>query len=75
MAFSFGLAELINERFAPYRERYNALEKDPDYVEDVLRESGKKARVIAQETMEKVRAATGILTATQELIIKQENRP
>ena len=59
------LAELINERFAPYRERYNALEKDPDYVEDVLRESGKKARAIAQETMEKVRAATGILTATQ----------
>jgi len=57
------LAELINERFAPYRERYNALEKDPDYVEDVLRENGKKARAIAQETMEKVRAATGILTA------------
>lgn len=57
------LVELANELLDPFRTRYGELEKDPDYVEDVLREGGKKARQVACETMEKVRSATGILTA------------
>ncbi len=56
------LAELINERFAAGRERYNELEKDPDYVRDVLREGGRKARETAEATMQRVREACGILT-------------
>ena len=36
------------------------LSKDEDYVEDVLREGGKKARAVAGELMEQVRKATGI---------------
>ncbi len=54
------LAELTNELLEPFRQRYDELSKDSDYVEDVLREGGKKARSVAQELMEKVRTATGI---------------
>ena len=55
------LAELINERFAPARERYSQLEKDPDFVRDVLREGGQKARRTAQATLDRVRKASGLL--------------
>jgi len=57
------LAELTNELLDPYRQRYEELGKDSDYVEDVLREGGRKARQTASELMEKVRSATGIVTA------------
>ena len=56
------LAELINERFAPARRRYADLENDPDFVRDVLREGGRKAREVAEATMRRVRAACGIIT-------------
>jgi tryptophanyl-tRNA synthetase len=55
------LAELINEQFAPARDRYAELEKHPDRVRDILREGGRKARETAEATMERVRAATGIV--------------
>ena len=56
------LAELVNERFAGARDRYDELEKHPDEVRDVLREGGRKARQVAEATMERVRSATGIVT-------------
>ena len=56
------LAELINELLDPFRQRYDELAKDSDYVEDVLREGGKKARKVALELMEKVHSSTGITT-------------
>ena len=56
------LAELINQRFAPARDRYAELEKHPDEVRDVLRAGGRKARQVAEATMERVRSATGIVT-------------
>ena len=56
------LAELINELFAEAREKYLKLESDPDYVRDVLREGGQKARQTAQATMQRVREACGIVT-------------
>ncbi|KPK75709.1 MAG: tryptophanyl-tRNA synthetase [Phycisphaerae bacterium SM23_30] len=59
------LAELMEELLEPFRRRYNELVKDPDYVEDVLREGGLKARQIAQGLMEEVRSATGIVTARE----------
>jgi len=55
------LAELINEAFAEARERYAELEKDPDHIRDVLREGGRKAREVAEGTMQRVRAACGIV--------------
>jgi tryptophanyl-tRNA synthetase len=54
------LAELMNELLEPFRTRYEELTRNRDYVEDVLTQGAKRARAIAQEIMEKVRAATGI---------------
>jgi tryptophanyl-tRNA synthetase len=56
------LAELINERFAEAREKYAQLEKDEDYVRDVLADGGRRARAVAEATMQRVRKAAGILT-------------
>ncbi len=56
-------AELMNELLEPFRQRYEKLAADPDYVEDVLREGGQKARHIARQLMEKVRDATGIVVS------------
>ena len=56
------LLELINEYFAPARDRRRELEDDPGYVMDVLREGGMRARGVAQQVMEKVREATGLPT-------------
>jgi tryptophanyl-tRNA synthetase len=56
------LTELINETFAEARERYAKLLADPDYVRDVLREGGRKAREVAEATMDRVRQAAGIVT-------------
>ena len=56
------LAELINECFAPARQRYDELEKDPSYVRDVLSEGGQKARQVAEATMERVRSTCGIIS-------------
>ena len=54
-------AELTNELLDPFRQRYEELKQDMDYVEDVLREGGKKAREIAGPVMEDVRKAVGIV--------------
>ena len=56
------LAELFEEKFGPARERRTSLEHNPSFVEDVLREGGRKARAVATEVMDDVRAACGIAT-------------
>jgi len=56
------LFALIEEVFAPYRERRRELEADPDYVMDVLTNGGRRARTVAQQVMERVRDATGLPT-------------
>ena len=56
------LAELIDEQFAGARGRYADLAKRPDDVRDMLREGGRKAREAAEATMQRVRAACGIVT-------------
>jgi tryptophanyl-tRNA synthetase len=54
------LLGLITEYFAEARERRRDLEQRPDYVNDVLREGGAKARLRAEEVMEPIRSATGL---------------
>jgi len=54
------LAQILIEFLSPYWERRRELEKDTDYVWDVLRDGGKKARHKARQTMEEVRAAMGL---------------
>lgn len=54
------LLGLITEYFAEAREKRQELEKDMDYVHDVLREGGKKARERAETVMEPIRSKTGL---------------
>ncbi|MFP4054643.1 MAG: tryptophan--tRNA ligase [Phycisphaerae bacterium] len=55
------LAEMINERFAPAREKYADLERSPDTVRDILHEGGRRARDVAEQTMQRVRKASGVV--------------
>lgn len=57
------LYQLLDEYFTPYRERRRELEKDLDYVMDVIREGGRRARAVAQDVMHRVREATGLRTS------------
>ena len=54
------LLTLINDYFGEAREKRKSLEKDLDYVRDVLKEGGNKARVRAESVMEPIRSATGL---------------
>lgn len=54
------LLGLIEGYFAEARERRKELQKDMDYVNDVLREGGQKARDRAESVMEPIRSATGL---------------
>jgi len=53
-------AKNLNAALAPFREKRAELDRNPDFVFDVLREGAKRARVIAQQTMAEVRAAIGL---------------
>ncbi|MGB9792072.1 MAG: tryptophan--tRNA ligase [Thermacetogeniaceae bacterium] len=54
------MAQVLIDFLTPFWEKRRELEKDPDYVWDILREGSKKARAVAQQTLEEVRAAMGI---------------
>ncbi len=53
------IESLINI-LAPYREKRNKFEKNPRLVWEILEEGDKKARRVAQKTMEEVRSAIGL---------------
>lgn len=50
-------AENLNKALQPFREKRAQLAADPNYVTDVLHDGAKRARAIAQKTMEEVREA------------------
>jgi len=54
------LAKALNTHLEPIRARRADLLARPDYVKDVLHEGSRKARRIACETMERVRAAVNL---------------
>jgi len=54
------LAESMNAYLAPFRERRAELDKHPDDIWDVLHDGAKRARAIAEQTMEEVRQAIGL---------------
>ena len=54
------LLALIKDYFSEAREKRKELEKNMDYVFDVLRDGGKKARERAETVMEPVRSKTGL---------------
>ncbi|NJC95066.1 MAG: tryptophan--tRNA ligase [Anaerolineales bacterium] len=47
----------LNKSLEPFRAKRAELESKPDYVNDVLNDGARRARVIAQKTMEEVREA------------------
>lgn len=51
------LAQNIIDYFAPFREKRAQLAADPSYVWDVLEDGRRRAKAIAEKTMEEVRAA------------------
>ena len=53
--------EVVNEYFAPIRERREKLAGDLDYVKDVLHDGHRRANEIAHETLNEVREAMGMV--------------
>lgn len=50
----------LKDFIRPLREKREQLASDPDYVLEVLKEGGKKAKSIAEKKMEEVRDAIGV---------------
>ena len=55
------LLAMIEDHFAEARNRRKELEQNLDYVFDVLKEGGNRARKRAEEVMEPIRKVTGII--------------
>jgi len=55
------LLEKILEYFSEIRKRYFEFKKDPSYVLQVLKKGAEEANKIANETMEQVFKAVGII--------------
>lgn len=55
------VAEAVVEILRPVRERYAELAADPGEVDRVLADGAERARMIAAEVMDRVRAASGLL--------------
>ncbi|HEY62679.1 MAG: tryptophan--tRNA ligase [Anaerolineales bacterium] len=53
-------AKNLNEHLAPFRERRSEIAKDPDYIQDVLRDGAERARAIARVTITEVKEAIGL---------------
>ena len=50
----------LNANLAPFRQRRTELAKDPAYVQGVLDDGARRARLIAEQTMVEVRQAVGL---------------
>jgi tryptophanyl-tRNA synthetase len=55
------LLELIHNRFATAREKRKELAKDPQTIHDILAKGGEKARDRAEQVMEPIRKAVGLV--------------
>ena len=54
------LFERVMDYFAPFREKRSELISKPDFVYEVLEEGASKARLIANNVLDRVRGASGI---------------
>ena len=55
------VTEAVNGYFAPIRERRRELEGDLDYIKDVLHDGNRRANEIAEQTLQEVREAMGMV--------------
>ncbi len=54
------LATVFEAHFEPFREKRAELARNPDYVEDVLRDGARRARAEARITLNRARQAAGL---------------
>lgn len=54
------LFEKMDEHFAPFRERFEAIRNDEEYLESILHDGEQRVRPIVAEVMDRVRRASGV---------------
>ncbi|MCU4500541.1 tryptophan--tRNA ligase [Acinetobacter radioresistens] len=54
------LEGILKELIVPIRERRAELQKDPDYIMDVLRQGTQKCQVITQQTLDEIKSGLGM---------------
>ena len=54
------LSDNMTERLTPIRNRYHELQRDPDFIQDVLKDGARRARALASATMDEVRTSLGL---------------
>jgi Tryptophanyl-tRNA synthetase len=54
------LANNMNHYFEPFREKRAELSRHPEQIWDILDDGANRARAIASQTMQEVRAAIGL---------------
>lgn len=54
------LEGILKELIGPIRERRAELQKDPDYIIDVLRQGTQKCQVITQQTLDEIKSGLGM---------------
>ena len=54
------LAKAIYKELQPIQKKRVELEKNPEYVDKVLKDGAEKARKVAQETVKEVRKKMGL---------------
>jgi tryptophanyl-tRNA synthetase len=54
------LFDLINSELSPIRSKYEELSQNKEYINDLLSDGSKKARIIAKEKILKIREKIGI---------------
>jgi tryptophanyl-tRNA synthetase len=59
------LTEILSERLAPIRARRARIAADPDRVRDILADGIRRARAVAEETMDAVRSAMNLKSSTE----------
>ena len=59
--FKEDLADVIIKGLKPFQEKKNALEKNPKKLEKILQEGAKKARAIAQKTLQTAKQKMGLI--------------
>ena len=68
------VADAVIEMLRPVRERMEYLGRNVDYVEGVVAEGAKKARVLAQETMFRVENLVGFRSSGEKLDVKRVSK-
>ena len=58
--YKLHLADVVIDRMETIRTKFKQLQREPDYLEAVLKEGADRATEMAEETMVEVRKAVGL---------------